>query len=57
MGFSCVCCKCIFIIVLYEFVHLQNVFFFFKLYIYKVPQDFMCVYVLIFIHFKNNYVD
>jgi hypothetical protein len=33
MGFSCVCCMCIFTIVPYESVHLKNVFVFFKLYI------------------------
>jgi hypothetical protein len=47
MGFSCVCCMCIFISILYESVHLQNVFLYFKLYIYKVSQEFLCEYVLI----------
>jgi hypothetical protein len=32
-GFSHVCCMCIFIIVLYEYVHFHNVFVCFKLYI------------------------
>jgi hypothetical protein len=44
-GFSlCVCCMCIFIIGLYESMHLQNLFVCFKLYIYKVPRDFF-VYI------------
>jgi hypothetical protein len=28
MGFSCVCCMCIFIIILYEFVHLHSFYMF-----------------------------
>jgi hypothetical protein len=36
----------------YESVHLHNVFFYFKFYIYKVLQDFMCVYDLICIQFN-----
>jgi hypothetical protein len=33
MGFSCVCFMCIFIIILYESVHVHNVFVCFMLYI------------------------
>ena len=53
MGFSYVCCMCIFIIILYESVHLQNVFVCFKFYIYKVLQEFLCVYVLISYTVRN----
>jgi hypothetical protein len=42
-GFSRVCCMCIFIIVLYESVHLQNVFFYFKLYIYNSTRFYVCI--------------
>jgi hypothetical protein len=39
MGFSCVCCMCIFIIILYESVHLQSILY--VLILYKV-QKFLC---------------
>jgi hypothetical protein len=43
MGFSHVCCMCIFIIILYESMYLQNVFICFNLYIYNSARVSMCM--------------